>query len=114
MPQSKFSNKLKQKRKFWAAHIAAWRKSGLSQVEYCRQQGLIPYQLSYWVNRKSRRSTSSLPNLVEVALPPAEIETAAAASGLQLITKHGERLDIGNNFSAESLAKVVQVLRRLS
>jgi len=34
---------------YWQAHIEAWtRSNGLSQVEYCRQNGLRPNRFTYW------------------------------------------------------------------
>ncbi|QWF69447.1 hypothetical protein KEF85_06935 [Methylomonas paludis] len=33
---------------FWQRHVAQWQASGLSQVNYCRQQALHTHQLSYW------------------------------------------------------------------
>jgi hypothetical protein len=35
----------------WQRHVEAWRKSGLSQADYCRQQGLNPKTFSLWTRR---------------------------------------------------------------
>ena len=35
---------LRQKRKFWQAHVKAWKKSGLSQAEYSHRRGLVDAQ----------------------------------------------------------------------
>jgi len=35
----------------WYRHVEAWRESGLSQADYCRQQGLNPKTFSAWARR---------------------------------------------------------------
>lgn len=102
----------REKQNFWLTHIDAWKESGLSQAEYCRRHILKSYQLSYWINRKPHR-VNSLPALVEIPIRES-VPQIVHAPGLQLVTKYGEQININDNFSAESLEKVVLVLRRLS
>ena len=35
----------------WWRHVEAWLESGLSQADYCRQQGLNPKTFSTWARR---------------------------------------------------------------
>ena len=35
----------------WQQHVEAWRESGLSQADYCRQQSLNAKTFSVWVGR---------------------------------------------------------------
>ena len=35
----------------WRRHVEAWRESGLSQADYCRQQGLNHKTFSVWTRR---------------------------------------------------------------
>jgi len=65
-------------------HVSDWEKSKLSQIEYCRQKGLVFSRFNYWVRRlhprpeplsgfvpiklKKERTDSSRPAL-EVVLP---------------------------------------------
>ena len=35
----------------WWRHVNAWRESGLSQADYCRQQGLNRKTFSVWTRR---------------------------------------------------------------
>jgi len=42
------------KRKFWESHVAAQRRSGLSQAKYCEAQGLSHSSLGYWVTKLNR------------------------------------------------------------
>ncbi len=40
-----------ERRSFWQGHLVQWQASGLSQVTYCRQQGLKMAQFGYWKKR---------------------------------------------------------------
>ncbi|MFB9067825.1 IS66 family insertion sequence element accessory protein TnpA [Pseudofulvimonas gallinarii] len=42
------------KRTRWAAHMAAWQSSGLSQSAYCRRHALSLASFGYWVSVRSR------------------------------------------------------------
>ena len=35
----------------WLRHVETWRESGLSQADYCRQQGLNHKTFSVWTRR---------------------------------------------------------------
>ena len=52
---------------YWRAHIAAWRKSGLSQTCYSREHGISQSSLSYWIQRlKMSLPPATLPSIVEI------------------------------------------------
>lgn len=59
---------LKEKRKFWQAHITTWQRSGLSKVEYCRQHGLALKQMWYWLRRYRSEVLSEAVTLVPIRL----------------------------------------------
>ena len=112
MSKSNIADELKKKHQFWSAHIETWKKSGQSKAEYCRCHNLKSYQLSYWVNRKPSR-VNSLPALIEIPLKESRPKIVSG-SGLQLVTRFGEQININDNFSVESFEQVMLVLRRLS
>lgn len=39
------------KAEIWQQHINAWQASGLSQVDFCRQQNIKQHNLQYWRKR---------------------------------------------------------------
>ncbi|MFW8602486.1 IS66 family insertion sequence element accessory protein TnpA [Desulfobacterota bacterium M19] len=98
------------KQRFWKAHVGAWRKSGLSQNEYCRQNNLRSNQLGYWKNTLGRQTAAA--NFVPVPIPAQEQKTEAggSASGITVYLETGMRIKVENDFTAETLAKVVAVL----
>ncbi|WP_459254585.1 IS66 family insertion sequence element accessory protein TnpA [Xanthomonas euvesicatoria] len=42
------------KREQWAEHVQAWRVNGLSQVAWCREQGLSLASFGYWRRRLAK------------------------------------------------------------
>ena len=48
-----------EKRDYWQAHVEAWRCSKLTQMAYCRQQGLVSKQFAYRVTKDHRRQAAN-------------------------------------------------------
>jgi len=77
--------------KYWEAHVSAWKDSGLSQAQYCRQndlplsrfytwkakfepQKLVPIKVaeeveSQYINVRVEKMTIQLPNGIELHIP---------------------------------------------
>lgn len=110
-PKSRQEQSRIKKRK-WQAHLHAWKKSGLSQVEYCRQHDLSSSKFCYW-KRKLNRSEESAVSFVSVpvcAQPEVSSQQPINDSGLTILLKSGIRIGVDNNFSSRTLADVVAVL----
>ena len=45
----------------WRRHMEAWRESGLSQADYCRQQGFNRKTFSVWTQRVQGGLSMELP-----------------------------------------------------
>ena len=45
----------RERREFWAEHIAAWKDSGQSKWAYCRERGLNASSFSRWSKRLEER-----------------------------------------------------------
>ncbi len=101
---------LRQKRKFWQAHVKAWRDSNLSQAEYCRKQGLKAHRLGYWANKKSAIPNQPLA-LVEVSMPKI---TTCGSPALKLVVDSCHQIEIDDHFSPATLERVLLVLRRIA
>ncbi len=113
---------------FWRTHVAAWRRSDLTQSAYCREHGLCASQFSHWKRRleppQQHRGGSgssstpeglSKPSFIEVTLAEAEeasAEATAAAedegqaaaaqgSGTERSRAAGLRLEIGDELALE-------------
>ncbi len=90
---------LLQKHAFWRQHVCDWKSSKLSQAEYCRQHGLDQSRFSYWKRR-----------LKPKLLPVAVIRFPERKSGLQLTVDDRYRIEIDEQFSADTLRILLQLL----
>lgn len=45
----------------WESLVEKWRKSGMSQSGFCKQNNLKPHQLSYWIKRLDQGHCSNEP-----------------------------------------------------
>ena len=101
------------KQQFWERHIAQWRGSGLSQVDYCRKNKIGLKAFQYW-KRKSKRSGVP-PTLVELHIPQSlPIPTPQIHHPqLCLVVDQHYRIEIGKGFDSEELERVVRVLGRI-
>ena len=57
-------------RAWWAEHLAAQRKSGQTQVAYCRAQGLDPKYFTLWKGKLQPTAVASEPRRVPVVVAP--------------------------------------------
>ena len=114
------------RREFWQAHVEAWRKSGLTQRAYSREDGLPEWQLSHWKHRlqRARRGQQRKPRLVPVRVM--EETTAGTEHGhrttarrgeqgrdLTLVLSNGWRLEIGEGVQPAALSRVLEALHRV-
>jgi hypothetical protein len=100
------------KQQFWEKHIAQWGMSGLSQVEYCRENKIGLKSFQYW-KRKSKRSNAP-PVLIEVPLPrPIVAQVLPTKAHLCVVVGQQYRIEICRGFESEDLERVVRVLRRI-
>ena len=100
------------KEQYWRKHVASWRESDLSQVEYCRLNELPIKNFGYWKRKESKA----------VATHPRFFPLVAAGSGriaepvpaLQLNLK-GKRfnIEIGEDFSPMALKRLIATLEQL-
>ena len=75
---------LDSRRQHWGKHVSTWQRSGLSQAAYCRQHGLIPRQLGYWVRRKGADAgdiSADALTLVPARVQPAQDEALVLQNG---------------------------------
>ncbi len=85
----------------WEQRLEQWRKSGLSQVNWCRQQNLNAHQLTYWkLKLQPRKDQDKLIPLV-VSQPPEPLEN------------HPIIIHLGNARLEASLHQVPELLRAL-
>ncbi len=88
MPQNRRGQT--ERARHWQRLIAAWQKSGLSQVDYCRERGINAGTFAWWKRRlmakasggekrrwpRQRRGAAKTGQFVEVCLPGSKTMSA--------------------------------------
>jgi transposase-like protein len=94
--------------------LRAWRRSGLSQTEFCRRQGIHPVTFSGW---KRQLSSSADPSgqpadragrtsrFVEVRLTD-----AGCAATYEVILPSGRVIRVPGGFDAETVARLIRAV----
>ena len=105
------SEKNGEKREYWNSHIEAWKQSGLSQIDYCRQKDLSRHRFTYWKCKRDRESdpirfVHVLPRPI---LSPFSINDTAP---LKVIIGDRYRIEIGDGFSSDTLLRLIGTLER--
>jgi len=118
------SGGMSERGRFWQRHLQAWRKTSLSQAEYCRRQNLSVAGLGWWKRRLAgsagsgrKRGKATMPSykqkcrgsaagFLEVALPqnPGPLELALSS---------GRTLRFAAGIGRGSLTTILSVLREL-
>lgn len=96
----------------WQQHVKAWHGSGLSQADYCRQQGLNAKTFSVWVRRCQRELSIDKDAPLEI-IPiqvAASVPDAPAQAGMMLRFPSGEELELSTAVSPRWLAELLQCL----
>ena len=81
--------------------LEQYRASGLTQVEYCRQTGMVLSTLGRYLRRRNRP---------EQCLVGVELASAAeAAAGFALVLANGRRIESGWGFGEAELTRLIRV-----
>lgn len=103
------SRGLDERRKSWEEHIRAWRSSGLSQAEYCRQHGISSKSFLYW--KRKHRAGSEPACLVEVSV--ASVSSLRSRSNpVRLMVGDHYRIEIEKDFDPATLDQLLHFLER--
>jgi len=98
---------LESRRQYWHEHVVAWQCSGLNRAAYCREHGLIPRQLGYWVRRTGADGgdvSADTLTLVPVRVQPVRADALVLQNG------QGWQLTLPTTVSTEWLAALLRGL----
>ena len=97
------------KEDFWRSHIAGWRESGLTKQEYCRQHGVSKSALGWWRTKLARQTAGEV-TLVPVPFLKSAIARRHISTGLTLVLGNHYRLEVGDDFHAPTLIRLLKTL----
>ena len=93
----------------WRRHVEAWRESGLSQADYCRQQGLNPKTFSTWARRTFPQDKDTPLEVISVQVTPSA-PAATADTNVILRLAHGAQLELSTAVPPCWLAELLRCL----
>jgi transposase len=99
---------MKNGREFWAGHVAAWRRSGLSMRAYSARHHVAKGTLSYW-SWKLRRETHNAGELVELPAPRATT-TGSSRHPIELVVEGRYLLRVWPGTITADIREVVTAL----
>lgn len=93
-------------RPIWEGHIKSWKKSSLTQAEYCRQNNLREKSFTYWKRRL--RETAQTVRFVPVSCSvPSVIKTGMP---IKVVVKDRYVVEVADGFTPGTLKEVLRVL----
>lgn len=99
---------LREKRRFWQAHIQAWQKSGYSLAEYGKHHDLVYHRLIYWKNKFEHERTKP------VSFVPVPLRADSSDTPLTLSLQNERfKIEIGEGFSGAILSQLIATLESL-
>ena len=103
-------NRKEQRIKYWHNHYTAYLESGLTQRDYCKQNEIGYYSFNTWKRKfeKSKNDTS----LQKIPFKISE-KNLSSYSQLEIIFPGDIRLLVPDNFSPETLKKIIITLGEL-
>jgi|ERR1041385_4604750 hypothetical protein len=81
--------------------VEKYQASGLTQMEYCRQTGMVLSTLGRYLRRRSSQAQQLI--RVEVESAPEQL------AGFALVLANGRRIETGWGFGDADLARVIRV-----
>lgn len=100
------ANEQESLRQRWKQHLETWQKSGQSQIDYCREQGLKPHQMTYWKGRFAKSESSAKLIPLELSVPP-----LAQSTSVVVTLPDGIRLEVPTEQATALLPKLLPALR---
>jgi transposase-like protein len=109
----------------WVQVVRSWQESGLSQMEYCRREGVKKSTLSRWKQQWQQEQASRSvepgalalretgPCFVEVARPLDLEAGGLALSRFEVLVRGGRTIRLDPCFDAAGLRRLVEVLESL-
>ena len=97
-----------ERKKYWKNQIAAWRKSGESQVAFCRENELSRWAFLYWKRKLLDNSSGVGAAFVQVPNP---LEMKPEQRGtISIEIKSRYRIEVEEGFQVAALNRILDVL----
>lgn len=107
--------------RFWHKHLQQWRRSGVSQAQYCRRHQLCLGTFGWWKGRLSatdrpvqpiarRQAAGRESPFVELTLNAPEAAATAGAVVYEIVLSRQRCLRLGGSFETERVRQLLELL----
>jgi hypothetical protein len=123
MAANKQHKALTTRGRFWQRHVQRWRQSGLTQVQYCRQQRLSAAAFGWWKGQlsiesppqiKSKRASDEIADphgsFVEVAFSGSGATGGSEAFPYEITLAPQRCLRLGRHYDLERVRQLLVLL----
>lgn len=105
------------KQKYWGKHISCWKKSCLSQKQYCLSHGIAISTFSYWKRKLINLNETPGPKrffALTVKDAGSPLIKQATHTGIHLsLCNDKYKIDFENEFSETTLKKLIATLETI-
>jgi transposase len=103
-----------KREQYWQEQMAAWKASGLKQMQYCREHQLSKHAFVYW-KLKLLGKDSGPATLVPVSSHQLrQIQRGDGSAQIRLVIGERYHVEVRPGFNAQTLQEVLGVLERLA
>ena len=96
----------KDRREYWKQHYISFQESGLTQREYCKQKDLGYWTFNQWKRRFDKSESDMSIQEIPIKLP---LKTSSGKH-IEIVLNNNIRLSIPDNFSSDTLKKIISAL----
>lgn len=108
---SQYKSGQESKRDYWQQQIKTWKRSGLSQKQYCRSRSLALSTFCYWKKRLNNKKPAT-PKFYPLTIPASQ--PGPTDTGLTLLVGPKQiQIQIQKDFSPTVLKKLIATLEQL-
>ena len=112
MDKQTSAEKNRVRKEFWRAHIESWKKSGLSQIDYCKENNLSRHRFTYWKGKGNKKPVpiKFIPVLQKAS---SSFRIKDSKSPLKVIIGERYCIEVGDGFSPDTLTRLMYTLEKM-
>ena len=94
-------------RDYWLQHYKSFKTQEITQREYCRNNDLGYWTFNTWKRKFDKSETETTLQEIPIKISPKSTQ----ASSIEIVLENSLRILIPDNFSENTLKKIITVLR---
>ena len=100
--------------KYWQEQVAAWKESGLKQMQYCREHHLSKHAFVYWKLKLLGKDASPATLVPVSAHQLRHLHRGDGSAQIRLVVGERYHVEVHPGFNAQTLQEILTVLERLA